>query len=57
MTNNKSKTKTEILNELESIKGLLHEEDDIPVLQEMIAGEQFSKKNMSGKKILLFYAC
>jgi hypothetical protein len=31
---NKTKTKAEMLLELESIKGLLHEEDDIPILQE-----------------------
>ena len=32
---NTNKTKAEILQELESIKGLLLEEDDIPILQEM----------------------
>ncbi len=30
---NSNKTKAEILQELESIKGLLLEEDDIPILQ------------------------
>ena len=40
MVDNKSKTKTEMLLELESIKGLLREEDDIPILQEMIAAER-----------------
>ncbi len=39
-TKSKTKTKAEMLHELESIKGLLHEEDDIPILQEMIAGEK-----------------
>ncbi|MES2675679.1 MAG: hypothetical protein V4660_15670 [Pseudomonadota bacterium] len=45
---NKTKTKAEMLLELESIKGLLHEEDDIPILQdttilrESIAGEKIS---------------
>jgi hypothetical protein len=34
MVENKTKTKTEMLLELESIKGLLVEEDDIPILQE-----------------------
>lgn len=33
---NKTKTKTAMLQELESIKGLLLEEDDIPILQEEI---------------------
>lgn len=32
---NTNKTKAEILRELESIKGLLIEEDDIPILQDM----------------------
>lgn len=32
----KIKTKSEMLLELESIKGLLHEEDEIPILQEVI---------------------
>jgi hypothetical protein len=36
MVNNKVKTKAEMLLELESIKGLLLEEDDIPLLQESI---------------------
>src|SRR5690554_1017596 len=36
MADNKVKTKTAILQELESIKGLLFEQDDIPILQEVI---------------------
>lgn len=36
MANNKGKTKAAMLQELESIKGLLHDQDDIPILQEMI---------------------
>ncbi|WP_331343880.1 hypothetical protein [Cellvibrio sp. UBA7661] len=36
---NTHKTKAEILQELESIKGLLLEEDDIPILQELEADE------------------
>ncbi|RYY04296.1 MAG: hypothetical protein EOO53_02970 [Gammaproteobacteria bacterium] len=36
MGENKNKTKAAMLNELESIKGLLLEEDDIPILQEVI---------------------
>ena len=35
MPQNPNKTKGEILSELESIKGLLIEEDDIPILQEI----------------------
>jgi hypothetical protein len=37
MVENKSKTKTAMLQELESIKGLLREDDDIPILQEIIS--------------------
>jgi hypothetical protein len=37
MIENKTKTKTEMLLELESIKGLLAEDDDIPILQETLA--------------------
>ena len=46
MVDNKSKTKTksEMLLELESIKGLLHEEDDIPILQETIHQETIHKE-------------
>ena len=42
---NTNKTKAEILQELESIKGLLLEEDDIPILQdsEVIEDESFNK--------------
>jgi len=36
MGNDKSKTKSAMLSELESIKGLLLEDDDIPILQEVI---------------------
>ncbi|RYY73392.1 MAG: hypothetical protein EOO52_18505 [Gammaproteobacteria bacterium] len=36
MGENKTKTKAAMLNELESIKGLLLEQDDIPILQEVI---------------------
>ena len=36
MADNKTKTKAAMLIELESIKGLLKEEDDIPILQEVI---------------------
>ncbi|RZA01563.1 MAG: hypothetical protein EOO68_10300, partial [Moraxellaceae bacterium] len=36
MVDTKIKTKAAMLNELESIKGLLLEEDDIPILQEVI---------------------
>jgi hypothetical protein len=36
MGDTKTKTKAAMLNELESIKGLLLEEDDIPILQEVI---------------------
>lgn len=37
---NTTKTKAAMLNELESIKGLLLEEDDIPILQEEVAEQQ-----------------
>lgn len=42
---NTNKTKAEILQELESIKGLLLEEEDIPILQdtEMVADAQYSE--------------
>jgi hypothetical protein len=39
MVDNKVKTKTAMLQELESIKHLLLEEDDIPILQEVIDGQ------------------
>jgi hypothetical protein len=38
---NTNKTKAEILQELESIKGLLLEEDDIPILQDMEDQDEF----------------
>lgn len=37
MADNKGKTKAAMLQELESIKGLLRDDDDIPILQEVIA--------------------
>ena len=37
---NTTKTKAAMLNELESIKGLLLEEDDIPILQEEVLEQQ-----------------
>jgi len=37
---NTTKTKAAMLNELESIKGLLLEEDDIPILQEEVSEQQ-----------------
>ncbi len=40
MVDTKTKTKAAMLNELESIKGLLLEEDDIPILQEVEDVEQ-----------------
>src|SRR5690606_2313308 len=40
MADNKGKTKAAILHELESIKGLLLEDDEIPILQEAIADEE-----------------
>ncbi len=39
MNDNKKKTRSELLRELESIKGLLGEEQDIPILQEIFAPE------------------
>lgn len=36
MADTKGKTKAAMLQELESIKGLLHDQDDIPILQEMV---------------------
>jgi hypothetical protein len=49
MVENKRKTKTAMLAELESIKGLLIEEDDIPILQETVVRESASS-NTSEKK-------
>ena len=40
MADNKGKTKAAILHELESIKGLLLEDDEIPILQETIADSE-----------------
>ena len=40
MGENKTKTKAAMLDELESIKGLLLEEDDIPILQEVIENKR-----------------
>ena len=39
MADTKTKTKAAMLHELESIKGLLLEEDDIPILQEVMESE------------------
>ncbi|QEI12006.1 hypothetical protein [Cellvibrio japonicus] len=44
---NTHKTKAELLQELESIKGLLREEDDIPILQEELAPRTSSTLDMS----------
>jgi len=46
MGENKAKTKSAMLNELESIKGLLLEDDDIPILQEVI--DQQAEADTSG---------
>ena len=40
MADNKGKTKAAILHELESIKGLLLEDDEIPILQEAIVDDE-----------------
>lgn len=42
MVDTKTKTKAAMLHELESIKGLLLEEDDIPILQEVIESKNQS---------------
>jgi hypothetical protein len=42
MVDSKSKTKAAMMQELESIKGLLLEDDEIPILQEMITGKASS---------------
>lgn len=39
MVDNKNKTKAAMMQELESIKGLLLEDDEIPILQEVFASE------------------
>lgn len=48
MVDNKSKTKTAMLQELESIKGLLREDDGIPILQEVIT--EHTDNHHSGEK-------
>jgi hypothetical protein len=45
MVENKTKTKTEMLLELESIKGLLVEEDNIPILQENLVEENLAEES------------
>ena len=50
--NKKTKTKAAMLNELESIKGLLLEEDDIPILQEVIEQKAASSHNLERSKPL-----
>lgn len=49
MGEDKAKTKSAMLNELESIKGLLLEDDDIPILQEVI--EQQTEDTHSAKDL------
>ena len=46
MGENKTKTKAAMLDELESIKGLLLEEDDIPILQEVIENKDASEETL-----------
>lgn len=45
MVDNKNKTKAAMMQELESIKGLLLEDDEIPILQEVFANESKSGQN------------
>lgn len=40
MVNNKDNTKNALLHQLESIKGLLNEDDHIPILQEVIKSDE-----------------
>lgn len=47
MGDTKTKTKAAMLNELESIKGLLLEEDDIPILQEVIEQQATNTSNQT----------
>lgn len=47
---NKTKTKAAMLNELESIKGLLLEEDDIPILQEVFENKAMPTPESSALK-------
>lgn len=46
---NTTKTKAAMLNELESIKGLLLEEDDIPILQEEVLEQQTDKPSTTAR--------
>ena len=50
---NTNKTKAEILQELESIKGLLLEEDDIPILQEMEGEDEILNEEFDPEPPLL----
>jgi hypothetical protein len=47
MGEDKAKTKSAMLSELESIKGLLLEDDDIPILQEVIEQQSASESEAS----------
>jgi hypothetical protein len=47
MGEDKAKTKSAMLSELESIKGLLLEDDDIPILQEVIEQQAASESQVS----------
>jgi hypothetical protein len=47
MVDNKVKTKTAMLQELESIKGLLREDDEIPILQEVISDHEDAGADMN----------
>jgi hypothetical protein len=51
---NTNKTKAEILQELESIKGLLLEEDDIPILQDMEDEDEILDEEFNSEPPILF---
>lgn len=51
---NTNKTKAEILQELESIKGLLLEEDDIPILQDMEDEDEVIDEEYHSEPPILF---
>lgn len=51
---NTNKTKAEILQELESIKGLLLEEDDIPILQDMEDEDEILDEEFHSEPPILF---
>ncbi|MEN0036484.1 MAG: hypothetical protein AAGC78_05430 [Cellvibrio sp.] len=51
---NTNKTKAEILQELESIKGLLLEEDDIPILQDMEDEDEILDEEFDSEPPILF---